>query len=120
MNNLVLAYLGDAIYELYVREYLINSGLCKVKDLQKKSIDYVSAYNQAKFVDKLLDNNILSDEEINIIKRARNTHSHASKTTDIVTYKKATGLEALIGYLYINDKKRLEEIIRVILHESIW
>ena len=120
MNNLVLAYLGDAIYELYVREFLVNNGLCKVKDLQKKSVDYVSAYNQAKIVDKLLNNNFLSDDEIDIVKRARNAHSHASKTTDIITYKKATGLEALIGYLYINNKKRLDEVMKEIFHESIW
>lgn len=120
LNNLIMAYLGDAVYELYIRWYLINNGISKVKDLQKKSIDFVSAKNQAVILDRLLNNNFLTTEEVDIIKRARNAHSHLSKTTDIITYKKATGLEALIGYLYINDKKRLDEIMEEILHESIW
>lgn len=111
MNNLVLAYLGDAVYELRVREYLINSGICKVNDLQRESIKYVSAGSQACVLEKLMDINFFSQDEIDIIKRARNAHSHSSKSTDIVTYKKSTGFEALIGYLYLNDKKRLDEVI---------
>ena len=115
MNNLVLAYLGDAVYELYVREYLINSGVSKVKDLQKSSINYVSAESQSKILDKLLDENFFSEEEIDIIKRGRNAHSHKSKSTDIITYKKSTGFETLIGYLYLNNKNRLNEIIKEVL-----
>lgn len=114
MNSLVLAYLGDAVFELYVREYLINSGYAKVKDLQKKSVDYVSAVNQAKMLDSLMDG-VLTMEEIDIVKRGRNAHSHTSKSTDIITYKKSTGFETLIGYLYINDKERLDTIIREVL-----
>ncbi len=114
MNNLALAYLGDAVFELYVREYLLTKGLVKVKDLQKNSIEYVSANAQAKILDEL-SNNILTEEEIDIAKRGRNAHSHSSKTTDIITYKKATGLETLIGYLYINDRNRLDIIMKEIL-----
>ena len=111
MNNLVLAYLGDAVFELYVREYLIRLGYAKVKELQKKSIEYVSAKAQAKLLDEL-SSKILSESEIEIVKRGRNAHSHGSKSTDIVTYKKSTGLETLIGYLYINDKHRLDDIMK--------
>ena len=111
MNNLVLAYLGDAVFELYVREYLIRLGYVKVKELQKKSIEYVSAKAQAKLLDEL-SSKILSESEIEIVKRGRNAHSHGSKSTNIVTYKKSTGLETLIGYLYINDKHRLDDIMK--------
>lgn len=115
MNNLVWAYLGDAVYELYVREYLINKGISKVKELQRTSVDYVSAKKQAQILDSLIANDFFSEEEIDIIKRGRNAHSHSSKSTDIISYKKSTGLEALIGYLYTNDKNRLEEVMKEIL-----
>lgn len=114
MNSLVLAYLGDAVFELYVRDFLIKSGILKVKDLQKKSIEYVSAVNQAKIFDSLALN-ILTSKELEIAKRGRNAHSHASKTTDILTYKKSTGFETLVGYLYINDKERLDCIMKEVL-----
>ena len=115
MNNLALAYLGDAVYELYVREYLINKGICKVKDLQKNSIAYVSASSQATILNSLIENNFFKENEIDIIMRGRNAHSHKSKSTDIITYKKSTGLETLIGYLYMNDKNRLKEVMEEIL-----
>ncbi len=115
MNNLVLAYLGDAVYELYVREYLISKNTLKLKDLQKNAIKYVSAVAQAKFLEKLENANFLTEKEMEIVKRGRNAHSHQNKSTDIITYKKATGLETLIGYLHQNDKKRLEEIMKEIL-----
>ena len=88
INSLVLAYLGDTIYEDYIREYLINQGIRNVNELQQEAIKYVSAKAQAKFLKKLLDNDFLNDEEIKIIKRARNhkNNSHP-KNCDIVTYK---------------------------------
>lgn len=119
INVLVLAYLGDTIYENYVRRYLINLGIGNVNDLQKEAINYVSAKSQASFLMKLLDEGFLSDEEINIVKRARNykTTSHP-KNCDIVTYKYATGLESLIGYLDLeNEKDRVVEIMNYILGE---
>lgn len=78
INVLVLAYLGDAIYENYVRKYLINKGISNVNDLQTESIKYVSAKSQAKYLKVLMDNNFFMDDEISIIKRARNykTTSH--------------------------------------------
>ena len=117
INVLVLAYLGDTIYENYVRKYLIGKGIGNVNDLQKESINYVSAKSQAKFLQDMLDNKFLSDEEITVVKRARNykTTSHP-KNCDIVTYKYATGLESLIGYLDLEGKKdRIDEIMNFIL-----
>lgn len=117
INVLVLAFLGDAIYERYVREYLILKGISNVNDLQKETINYVSAKNQAKYLKELIDNNILTEEEINIVKRARNhKNSNHPKNCDPVTYHLATGLEALIGYLKLAKKEeRIEEIMNVIL-----
>lgn len=116
MNSLVYAYLGDAIYELYIRKFLISKNISKVDLLQKESIKYVSAKAQAEFLKKMIDDNFLSDEEITVIKRARNHKSHSSKSADIVTYKKSTGLEALIGYLYLENKKeRIDEIMNYIM-----
>lgn len=115
MNNLVLAYLGDAVYELMVREYLINKGISKVKNLQEESLNYVSATSQRRILEDLENKNILTPNEKDIILRGRNASSHPSKSTDIVTYHKATGFECLIGYLYLNDQKRLNEIKEIIL-----
>ena len=117
MNNLVMAYLGDAVYELFIREYLINKGICKVKDLQEESIKYVSAVSQRRILEELINNNVLTEEEIDIVNKGRNASSHPSKTTDIVTYKKATGLECLIGNLYNDNKDRCYEILNRIVSE---
>lgn len=115
MNNLVLAYLGDAVFEVYVREFLISKGILKVKDLQNSAIKYVSAKAQRDILERLMDKKFLTEEEIDIVKRGRNAHSHQSKSTDIITYKKSTGFETLIGYLYQNDIGRLEEIMKEVL-----
>lgn len=119
MNNLVLAYLGDAVYELHIREYLIGKKLAKVNDLQTASIKYVSATSQRRILEELINREILNEEEIEIVNRGRNASSHASKTTDIITYKKATGLECLIGYLYKNNIKRCNELLNYIT-ENLW
>lgn len=115
-NSLVLAYLGDSIYEQYVREYLINLGINKVNDLQEESKKYVSAKNQAHFLKTMLDKDMFNEEELDVIKRGRNakTSSHP-KNIDIITYKHATALESLIGYLYLSNKNfRIDEIMKYI------
>ncbi len=119
VNVLVLAYLGDTIYENYVRKYLINKKIANVNDLQKEAVNYVCAKKQASFLKKMLDEQFLSDFEISIVKRARNykTTSHP-KSCDVVTYKYATGLEGLIGYLELDNKReRIDEIMNFILEE---
>lgn len=118
MNNVLsLAYVGDAVYSLYVREYLVNKGICKVDRLQKESIKYVSAKAQAKIIDDMINSNFLSDDELDIFYRARNHKgTRHPKNTDIITYKYSTGFEAVIGYLYMNhDINRLNEFINYIL-----
>ena len=120
INVITLAYLGDSVYEVYIRNYLIHKGIAKVEQLQKEAINYVSAKSQAKILDLLINNNVLSTDEINIVKRGRNFNrtSHP-KNTDVMTYKMSTGFEALIGYLYIdNQKERIDEIINYILEEK--
>lgn len=119
INILSLAYLGDSVYELNIRKNLISKKIYKVNDLQSKALDYVTAKKQCYFIKNLIDNNILTETEIDIVKRGRNAKvSSHPKNTDIVTYKWATGLECLFGYLYINDdKNRINELIRIIMEE---
>lgn len=113
INVITLAYLGDAIYEVYVRKKLIEIGIAKVEELQKISIKYVSAKGQAKILNNLMDQNILTEIELDIVRRGRNyKRSSHPKHTDIITYKYATGFEALIGYLYLsNQHVRLTQIL---------
>ena len=114
INSLVLAYLGDTIYEDYVRIYLIKSGIANVNDLQTASIKYSSAKAQCEIVKRLMNDDFFSDEELEIIKRARNHKSNNHpRNCDIVTYKYATGFEALIGYLKLENKEeRINEIMK--------
>lgn len=106
-----LAYIGDVVYELYIRKHVIANSNEQVNKLHKKTIKYVSAKAQAKIVDRI--DNELSETEKDIIRRGRNAIANTvPKNTDVITYKIATGFEALIGYLYLEDNiSRLEEII---------
>lgn len=112
MSPLVLAYLGDTVYESYIREYLINR-CCheRVNSLHKQAIKYVNAKAQANVIHAIESD--LTEEEMRIFKRGRNQKSNtAPKNMDIVDYRYATGFEALIGYLYLDKQiDRLEEII---------
>lgn len=116
-NVLVLAYLGDGVYEVYIRKYLVDKKISKLNILQKEAIKYVSAKGQCELVTNLINSNFLTNEELNVFKRARNHKSNSHpKNTDIITYKYATGFEAVIGYLFINNNiKRIEEIINFCL-----
>ena len=120
INVLVLAYLRDTIYENYVRHYLINKGIGNVNSLQTESINYVSAKAQAKFLEELINEDFFTEDEISVIKRARNYKSNSHpKNTDIITYKHATSLEAVIGYLdLINKKDRIDLMMKKILKED--
>lgn len=112
MSPLVWAYMGDAVYEKFIREYVIKQGLCKNGLLHKKSIKYVSAKGQARILKEI--DEFLTDEEKDIVRRGRNSNPHSTaKNADIVEYKYATGFEALIGWLYLNDREeRLEKILK--------
>ena len=117
INIIALAYLGDSIYEVYIRESLLRKGIAKVEELTKEATKYVSAKGQANILKDLIDKDFFSEEEIEIIKRGRNyKRSSHPKHTDVVTYKYSTGFEALIGYLYLNNNhERLMEILKQIL-----
>ncbi len=121
INVLVLAYLGDTVYEYYVRKYLIESKISNVNDLQKNAVNYVSAVNQARFLESLIQSDFFTEEELSIIKRARNHKGGKHpKNCDVVTYKHATALEALIGYLKLENKEeRIELIMNRILGGSL-
>lgn len=121
INILVLAYLGDSVYEHHIRNYLVHKKIANVNDLQTESLKYVSAKSQAKIVRELLECNFLAEDEKNIYRRARNAkNNHHPKSCDIVTYKQATGLEGIIGYLELLEKfNRIQEIIEIIVGEIV-
>jgi len=119
LNPLVLAYIGDAVYELYVRIYISKKGAAKTNLLHKESINFVCAKAQANTLAKIEDD--LTEEEKNIVRRGRNANSNTiPKNASVADYKKATAFEALIGYLFLkNDVKRLEEIIKIAIQEKV-
>lgn len=116
VSPLSLAYIGDAVYELYIRSYIMHSVNMPVAKLHKAATKFVSAKSQSKIYHMIKDS--LTEEENTVFKRGRNAHSYTSaKNADIVQYRIATGLEALIGYLYIKkDTERLEQIISMCIH----
>lgn len=112
----VLAFIGDAVISLFVRDYLVKLGYSRAKDLQEHSITYVSAKGQAKFVEHLLEKQLLTTDEIRVYKRGRNANVGAvAKNVSIVVYRMASGFEALIGYLYYQDKKRMNELLDLLV-----
>lgn len=116
-NGESLAYLGDAIYELKIRQYLLGTGYQDVNKLHKVAVNFTSGEAQAKIVDYLIKNNLLTDEEISYFKRGRNSgHSKNRRSISVISYKKATGFEAMIGFLYLSKRdERLEEILQLII-----
>ena len=121
VNVLVFAYLGDTIYEDYVRKYLIKKGIPYVDELQKEAVKYVSATSQASFLKDLMDKDFFTEEELSVIRRARNYKSKSHpKSCDIVTYKHATALEAIIGYLELSSQHgRINELMKQILEGNL-
>ena len=112
INVITLAYIGDAVFELYIRELYLEKGIYKVDEIQREVTKFVCDTGQEKFIKYIMDNNILNDEELEIVKRGRNyNRSSHPKNTDIITYKMSTGFEALIGSLYLSNKERLNEIL---------
>lgn len=113
IKSLALAYMGDAVYEVYVREYLLKEGQVRPNQLHQYAISFVSAKAQANAVHYLLESVELTDEELAVIRRGRNAKSGSvPKNTSVATYKYSTGFEALLGYLHLNGEiNRLEELI---------
>jgi len=117
LNSVALAYIGDAVYELYVRHHLINKGGVKPQQLHEEAVQFVSAPAQATVVKQWLHKDLLTKEERAIVRRGRNAKTHSvPKNITIEDYKYATAFEALIGYHYLNSTKdRLEELIHYAL-----
>jgi len=113
ISPLVLAYLGDAVYELYIRTLLVSQGNAPVHKLHKRSISYVKAKAQSDIVHLLLEK--LTLEEQDIVRRGRNAKSGTiPKNADVTEYKYATGFETLLGYIYVKkDYARLLELLKL-------
>lgn len=113
MDTKKLAFLGDAVYELFVREKLVTCYDNKIGELNKLKIRHVCSHSQSEVFDKI--ENILNQDELYIYKRGRNTHiSKVPKNTTPEIYHKATGLETLFGYLYLTKNiERIESIIKI-------
>ena len=112
-SPLTLAFLGDSVYETMIRETLVKAGNIPVRKLHEQKIRLVCAGFQARAFEKLLP--LLSDEELSIAKRGRNAESIPPKHADPADYRKATGLEALFGYLYLTgNMQRLEDLFQMI------
>lgn len=118
LSPLVLAYMGDAIYEAFIRQYLISLGNYPVNQLHRDSIRFVSAKGQAKALERLMT--VLSEEEKAVVKRGRNAKSGMSpKNTDIVVYRHSTAFECLLGYLFFSGRQdRLEQLMRLTLEND--
>lgn len=117
LGSLALAYMGDAVYEVFIRNHLLSVGQVKPNKLHRESTKYVSAKAQCASVRYLVETEFLTEEEILILKRGRNAKSGTvPKNTDVATYNYATGFEALIGHLFLaGQEDRLKEIV----HETI-
>lgn len=118
LNPLVLAYIGDAVFEMYVRLHIVGNGRYKTNTLHKMSIAFVSAKAQAKILDRISEQ--LTEKEKEIIRRGRNAHANTiPKNATIADYKKATAFEALIGYLFLTkNEARLAAIIGMAFEEE--
>ena len=111
MNPLTWAYVGDCVYELFIRNHLVQTTNLKPHSLHINAIKYVKAKAQREILEKL--KNILTEEELEIVRRTRNTQNHhIPKNADPDDYMYATAFEGLIGYLYLcNKNERLEELL---------
>jgi len=124
LNSLALAYIGDAVYEMYVRHYLLTKGNVRPNQLHNIAKYYVSAKAQSSIIHELFNKNFFTEEEQAVIRRGRNAKSGTiPKNTDVQTYRYSTAIEALIGYHHLQQNiERLEQIIKAafdIVEESL-
>lgn len=117
MSPLIWAYVGDSVYELYIRTYLTSTTKLKPHKLHIESIKYVKAGAQAELLEKIMDN--LTEKEKDIVKRGRNAENHhLPKNATVQEYMYSTAFEALIGYLYLTRQdERLNEILQICINE---
>lgn len=112
LNGVALAYMGDAYFDLIVRDYLLRQGITKPQELQRGAIRFVSAKAQNQIVQVLIKKEQLTDKEYDIYRRGRNAQSHTKpKNCDVQTYRRSTGFEAVFGFLYLTEAhERLTEL----------
>ena len=115
ISNLGLAHMGDCVFEILCRAYLCTRGDKTVDKLHRDTINMVKATSQAKFADKMLP--LLTEEELSYYRRGKNSHVHAvPKSATPAEYAKATGVEALFGYLFLSGQKdRANEIFNLVM-----
>lgn len=113
-NTTALAYLGDAVYEVFIRRYVLKDGGVQVDRLNRRAIQFVRADSQAAIVREMIEEGFLTDEEERLVKRGRNhTNTSRPRGSSPMQYKWATGFEALIGFLYQDGREeRLREVVR--------
>ncbi len=115
-SPLVLAYVGDAVFELAVRTHIAGNGPRRIKNLHHEAVAMVNADHQADIIRQMAEQ--LSSEEHDIVRRGRNTRSHPPKNADVQSYRMSTGFEALLGYLYLKgDHERLNGLLHKALEE---
>lgn len=117
LSTLGLAHLGDGVYEVMVRSWLVLHGKASAKDLHKATVRYVAAPAQAERFEKI--QSLLTEEEAGVFRRGRNTDPHSvPKAASRAQYQTATGLEALFGWLYLQGRtERLNELFAIMMEE---
>ena len=117
LNPLTLAYMGDAVLDQHVMEYIVLILKAKPNRLHQEAKRYVSAKSQAQTLEFLMENNWFTEDELDIVRRGRNAKSYTkAKNTDIQTYRKSSGLEAVIGYLYLEkEQARLTALLESVV-----
>ena len=117
LSSLGLAHLGDGVYEVMVRSWLVLHGKAKAKDLHRATVKYVAAPAQAERFEKIQP--LLAEEEADVFRRGRNTAPHSvPKAASRAQYQTATGLEALFGWLYLQGRtQRLNELFAIMMGE---
>ena len=118
-SPLALAFIGDSVYGAIAKTVVVLEGNCPADKLNRKAVKYVKAVSQAKAADYLIENDLLTEEEQTVYKRGRNAKSPTSaKNAPVGDYRKATGLEAVVGYLYLKgDMDRVVELMKIIVDE---
>lgn len=112
-----LSFIGDAVYTLNVRNYFVENGYQGSNKLQYLCNKYNSAKGQRKAFEYLKDKDFFDDTELNVFKRGRNNIRHIPKSSDLLTYQIASGLEAIVGYLYLTNNKRLKSLFNILVKE---
>lgn len=118
LNSLALAFIGDTIFDLLTRGMILAEGNAPVNTMHKKAKSIVNAASQSKMYAAIED--MLTEEELGVLKRGRNAKSHTSaKNQSIIDYRRATGIEALFGYLYLKGEfERIEQLYKTGLKET--